>query len=291
MGVVWVGCKGVAGGLRHHMDGGAPAGTGTPPATPDARRESEGIAVSKSTDPVDRIRPQETEVSWSFRVTSAGPTVWDWSNGDPDIDALLPFRSPQSGAASRHVPVRGYSLMAKDHLCLESGLEHDLLRFIERLPGLAAVVPQPAQLRWLGDVNGANPHVPDLLTLVTSGEVTVWDAKSQRAAEQEQFQATAELTRAACAAVGWHYEVFTGLSGVHRHNLLWLHSYRTPPAWTPGCREEVLGSAALDGMTLGQLLDADEQTVAVVWHLIWAGELDVDLTQRLTPEVPVRAAT
>ena len=244
--------------------------------------------MSKSTDDDARSRPPADEPSWSFRTGSGVAKVWDWAEGAPEVGALRPFRSPQSGAASRHVPVRAYSATVRDHLCLESGLEHDLLRYVDRLPGLTAAVPQPAQLRWPGDVDGANPHVPDLLTLADSGEVTIWDAKSKRAAEREQFQATTELTASACAAVGWRYEVFTGLSGVHRHNLLWLHSYRTLPDWTANCRDGVIASVA-DGTTLGLLLDADEQTVAVVWHLIWSGELVVDLTQRLTPDVPVKA--
>ncbi|HWJ65126.1 MAG TPA: TnsA-like heteromeric transposase endonuclease subunit [Nocardioides sp.] len=165
------------------------------------------------------------------------------------------------------------------HLMLESGLEHDLVRVLDRDPDVTWIVPQPLQLEWGAGRN--RKHVPDLLAAGPNGSVTVWDVKTATATASARFDIARQLTEQACASVGWKYAVFTGLPAVHRHNLLWLHAYRSRPAWADRWEGELL-AAASDGTTLGELVGCEPGRTSLTWHLIWAGRLSVDLTRPLT---------
>lgn len=234
--------------------------------------------------------PEATDISWSCRLNGRR-TDWDWKAGPPDPRQLEPYRRPASGAASRHVPVRAFSHTVGCHLDLESGLEHDLLRILDRDPSVAWLVPQPMKLSW-NDVGRRklSTHTPDLMSVNIKGDVIVWDVKHADRVSAPGFNAVRRVTESAFRAHGWRYEVFTGVDSVYRHNLLWFQAYRYRPPWT-GKYEDDLVSACVAGSTLGGLAagDRDGERLAVVWHLIWTGRLIVDLTERLTPTTEVRA--
>jgi hypothetical protein len=194
------------------------------------------------------------------------------------------LRRPASGAASKHVPVRAYAQTVGGHLMLESGLEHDLVRVLDREPDVTWIVPQPLQLEW--GVGRRRKHVPDLLAVGPDDSVTVWDVKTVTAAGLDNFDTARRVTEEACASVGWKYAVFTGLPAVHRHNLLWLHAYRSRPTWADRWEAHLL-AAASDGSTLGDLVGCDPESACLVWHLIWSGRLSADLTCRLSPTTRV----
>lgn len=246
--------------------------------------------MPNSTDASRNGRPvPAVEVNWIFRVGEEAKAVWGWSIGAPEVRALRSVRRPRSGAGSRHTPRRAYCTTTRDYLHLESGLEHDLLMLVDRPHETAWIVAQPCSLQWQAPVAGSNPHVPDLLTVAHSGAVTVWDVKRGKAAAEPRFRVTRELSARACSEVGWSYEVFTGLPEVHRHNLMWLHSYRNPPSWLHRDREMVLAIADQNG-TLLDLLTVGHEVAAVAWHLIWTGELEVDLATRLNAKTTLRRA-
>jgi hypothetical protein len=91
--------------------------------------------------------PPEGDVAWRLRIGRA-TTIWDWSLGRPGPQILEPLRRPAFGAASKHVPVRTYVRTVGSHLMLESGLEQDLVRVLDRDPDVTWIVPQPLQLEW-----------------------------------------------------------------------------------------------------------------------------------------------
>ena len=232
-----------------------------------------------------RSVPDVNEVSWSVRA-AAGSIVWDWSSGGPDPRELLPVRRPTSGALSKHVPVRAFTATTGSHLRLESGLEHDLVRMVDRDPAVTWIVSQPCLLEW-GSGRSTRRHVPDLLTTGADGAISLWDVKSREAAASEAFAEMRALTADACTRVGWRYVVFTGLPAVHRHNLIWLHGFRHRPACSERYAPLLLESCA-EGSTLSDLLAcSNAETAAVMWHLIWTGRLRIDLTQRLVPSSSV----
>lgn len=117
-----------------------------------------------------------------------------------------------------------------ESLQLASGLEHDLVRLLDRDRSVVWMVPQPCRLIF-ADGSKVTKHVPDLLVLTRSGDVVVWDARPTRRMD-ETFLRQSQRTRQACEKVGWSYEVFEGLDEVTRLNQLWLASFRSDEEWT-----------------------------------------------------------
>ncbi|WP_286931532.1 MULTISPECIES: TnsA-like heteromeric transposase endonuclease subunit [Aeromicrobium] len=202
----------------------------------------------------------------------------------------MPVRGPRSTAASRHVPVRAHSVTTGAEVLLESGLEHDLLRELDRLECVNWIVAQPLRLlfeRGAGMHRGhaVRRHVPDLLTVTSDGSVTVWDARPPER-QDERFLESVQRTRTACEERGWRHRVFAGHSAVKRANLMWLHGFRNPEPWHLVIRMEMARAAGAQFFQLRQLPDvADRQLiVATLWHLVWCGDVQVDLERPLTTE-------
>lgn len=175
----------------------------------------------------------------------------------------------------------------RDHLELESGLEHDLLRSLDRLAQIIKLVPQPCQLTGTGSTRVRN--TPDLLSLDDRGNATLWNARPEHKIDEE-FKRQVDMVGAACEEVGWRHEVFTGLGRTERLNLLWLHGYRRKPSWYDQVAGEIRASAAQAAATLGSVFRLDSgngEIVAAVWYMVWSAELVVDLSQQLTVETPV----
>lgn len=155
---------------------------------------------------------------WWFRTPGdPAPVRWDWdTQGAPYVKGLQGVRQPRSGDRSGHIPVRAYTVTTGSTLRLESGLEHDLVRVLDRDPAVVWLVAQPCQLEFRCE-GGARRHTPDLLSITDERVVTVWDARPARR-HDERFTEAATVTRAACEQHGWLYEVFTGLDPVYRLN-------------------------------------------------------------------------
>lgn len=226
---------------------------------------------------------------WWFKPSSEGSAVlWDWGTAPPPVYSLVPVRRTHSSEYNRHIPVTAFSTTTGGHLVLESGLEHDLLRRLDRLSATAWLVAQPVELRWTEPRKFR--HVPDLLSVNGDGTVTLWDVRSLRRLD-ERFTLQSDKTRMECAAVGWKYEIFTGLGEVERLNLLWLHGYRRRPIWQDEVEAAILAAAADCRVLLGDLFALDDgsgQTKSSVWHLVWNGTLRVDLSGKLDASTLVR---
>jgi len=185
--------------------------------------------------------------------------------------------------------VRAFSVTTGRHVELESGLEHDLLRVLDRDAAVAWMISQPFELGWAtSGATGRRRHTPDLLSVDVEDRVTVWDVKHPDAAASDRFARDRDVTQLACESRGWTYKVFTGLPTIQRHNLLWLQPYRRRPPWAARYESDVAAEAA-SGTQLGTLLRASEdpERSAVIWHLIWTGCLIVDLADRLSATTQV----
>jgi hypothetical protein len=180
-----------------------------------------------------------------------------------------------------------FSMTNGDHVWLESGLEHDLLRKNDRDPAIKYILSQPFRLSWHEPKPGH--HTPDLLGIGDGDQVTVWDAR-RLDQQDDNFKVQGSVTQRCCDAVGWRYEVFSGLATIERLNLLWLNGFRRWPEWMPGYAPLIRKLASSDGTTLGYLFAHDDgsgELKSVVWHLVWSGQLDVDLTSRIDEQSPV----
>lgn len=167
----------------------------------------------------------------------------------------------------------------------ESGLEYSLVRRLERDRGVEWLISQPVLLE------GERRHIPDYLEVRRSGVTRLWDVRP-RPRRDDAFEATAAVTRQACATVGWEYEVFEGLSEVEELNLIWLYGHRRVPLGFDRLRHGVLRDAH-ESPTLGALLVTSRsrpEYVSAVWHLVWRGEIGIDPAQPITGSTVIRCA-
>jgi hypothetical protein len=228
--------------------------------------------------------PAIDEVSWTVRFRGAAEDeAWNWQlQGSPPVRLLQPVRITRASRKARHIPVTAFPMTNDDHIWLESGLEHDLLRKCDRDRTIKWFVSQPFRLSWLDPIPGR--QTPDLLGIGADDQVTVWDAR-RLDQQDDDFKVKADVTRRCCEAVGWRYEVFSGLATNERLNLLWLHGFRRRPEWMPRNAALIRGLARGGDTALGDLFAHDDgsgELKSVVWHLVWGGQLDIDLASPIT---------
>jgi hypothetical protein len=219
-------------------------------------------------------------LTWTFNI-DGGEVAWLWRDGgEPPLRRLEPLRTPTASALNRHIAVTAYSVTNGGVLHLESGLEHDLLRRVDRDPRVAHIVAQPFRLSWRAEA--PNRHTPDLLSVNVDGSVVAWDARSPDQQDAD-FTLKRSITSSACTAVGWRYEVFGGLEPVERLNLMWLHGFRRRPSWAASHESRIRDIVGAEGATFCELLSADEgsgELKSTMWHLVWTGALEVDTCAR-----------
>jgi hypothetical protein len=119
--------------------------------------------------------------------------------------------------------------------------------------------------------------------------VTVWDVRPLDE-QDDTFLAKADVTRLACEAVGWRYEIFAGMGEIERLNMLWLSGFRRQPPWTPSFEERIETFAARRGATLGTVMALDDgsgEMTSVMWHMLWKSQLFIDESAQWTPDTAV----
>lgn len=227
----------------------------------------------------------EDSPTWHVRLGDE-VTTWDWTQGPPPVEALAPVRAVRSATYSRNVPVRARCSTTQGVLLLESGLEYELLMWLDWAPEVSWIAAQPFGLRWSDGVR----HYPDLVSVGIDGLVTVWDARPQ-ARQGEDFTAKAARTEAACAQEGWAYEVFAGLPMPASLNLRWIAGARRAPQWLEAVRPRVLELVQDEPRRLGEVMGVDDGRgfhTSVLWHLVWTGELTMDLFEPWSSTTLVR---
>lgn len=235
--------------------------------------------------PAPVVLQPDLGTEWHFDL-GPGLAAWAWS-ADPDVTRLRRTRTPKVKAKSGHIPVYAYALTTGTHLHLESGLEHDLVRELDRRSDVTWLVAQPCRLRLPAKRRSRRlEHTPDLLSRHDDGTIRLWDVRP-RERQDEDFRLKVQLTKEACDQVGWHHEVFSGMSQVRRINLMWLHGYRRPMPWHAASMRLIRECHDVT-RTIGDLLDLDAgagHVVSAMWHGIWSGQIEADL------ELPLRRTT
>lgn len=234
-------------------------------------------------DGVPAANGTDVRLTWEFSIAGEPPEQWSWSErGTPPLDQLGPVRRPRSSEHHRHVPVTAYSITNGGFVHLESGLEHDLFRRLERDSTAVRIVAQPFELSWNGSETGS--HTPDLLTTRADGVPTVWDVRPPEEQDQDFCEKSA-ITRQACTLVGWHYEVFAGMEEIERLNMLWLYGFRRKPAWAGRHEIQVCVAVGPGGCTLADVFAHDDgsgELISTMWHLLWCNELHIGMKVRWT---------
>lgn len=216
-------------------------------------------------------------LTWTFKLQGS-EVVWMWQrSSSPPVRNLEPMRRPVSSTFSRHVAATAYSMTNRANVHLESGLEHDLFRRLDRDASITWIVSQPFKLAWRGL---PGHHTPDLLTVGVEGRVTIWDVRAPEK-QDDEFKVQSRITDDACTAVGWRYETFGEMTQAERLNLMWLNGFRREPSWLRSHHRHIIDLVSGSGATLGMLFEADPgsgELKSSVWHLVWKGILHVDLT-------------
>lgn len=231
--------------------------------------------------------PDPSYPQWVFK-THGVLRLWRWEAGPPPVHELQACRTITARALSRHLPASPYSTTTRTLVSVESGLEADLLRCVDRDPHVTWIVPQPLTLVW----QGRTRHTPDLLTLDADGAVTVWDVRPLHR-QGQRFRQRARMTAEACEHVGWRYEVFSDDNLVRRLNIQWLTHHRVLPAWGESLADSILRQLEDEPRTIDQVVGVgpeDAERLGVVWHLLWAGRITTELDAPLSGASPLALA-
>lgn len=211
---------------------------------------------------------------WSFDL-GGGMVPWV-SSAPPDVRSLCTARQISSRSGAGHVPTYAYSTTVGGHVRLESGLEHDLLRDLDRDPDVSWLVSQPGRVRALSTSRPGT--TPDLLSQTVDGSVTVWAVRPE-AKQDEKFWEQVSQTEAACAGFGWSHRVFSGMSPTRRSNLMWLDGYRTRMPWHAAALRKLVSEAGRE-FSMVVVLEVDRgegHVLSAVWHAMRRGDISCDL--------------
>jgi hypothetical protein len=170
-------------------------------------------------------------------------------------------------------------------LLLDSGLEYELARELDRDRDVTWIVSQPAQIIF----PDGTKHVPDILAEHADGHVVIWDARPV-ARRDDCFSLVAALTKDACDDLGWSYELYGGGENARSLNLAWLTCFRRPPRWPHHAAQMLILEEAAAPTTVSALMKLDSgdgHAIALMWHMMWSGELIVDPDAPITPSSPV----
>ncbi|MBA5846875.1 TnsA-like heteromeric transposase endonuclease subunit [Gordonia amicalis] len=179
-----------------------------------------------------------------------------------------------------------YSHHRKSHIWCESGAEEFAMIVADRDPSVVAYRAQAIEFVWPLESPHAS-HVVDRIDFLDDGGIRLVDVHRT---EDDEFEEQAALTRAACAAIGWQYQVFYGLPRPVTENLLFLCPDRH--TWVIEGRQDLLAAvlaAAASPIVIVDLCervrpDAPFVVLPIVYHALWHHMLSMNLT------VPLRTS-
>jgi len=202
-----------------------------------------------------------------------------WSVG---FERVSPVRSFGSFRGQRSFQGSWWFATTGEHVGFESWVERDAVMLLDFDPDVIAVSSQPFCLRWVNQP-GARRHVPDFFARLADGSALVIDVRPDEligADDAEVFAAT----QRACAAVGWGYRRAGVVDAVLAANVRWLSGFRHRRCVNALAGSELVRRVAAGPMTVTGLVALAGDRMAVLptlYHLLWRGVLDADLTAAL----------
>lgn len=212
------------------------------------------------------------------------------------FESALPVRSFFAWPGKRNYEGSWWSSTVGGHVGFESLLERNFLMLADHDTDVIGIVSQPFAVLWPHDTEAARGHVPDFFVRLRDGGGRVVDVRhpDRLSSAERQFEMTARM----CQAVGWDYEVFSGMAEPRAANLRWLSGYRqdrfAPSAASLLAILEAFraGASMATGVRCAaRRLKTDPSVVqANVLHLAYRGLLDVDLGRPLSLESPIASS-
>lgn len=143
---------------------------------------------------------------------------------------------------------------------------------------LLQVSTQPLRIEWLF-AEGTRWHVPDFVCRERGGATVLVDVTTKRVLQDPRKHAIFAITAATAAAIGWKYEVRTELPAQRARNLGFIHAARhvVGEDFEPALRRLRHHPLRLDVLGAAQLLASPGGDHQLVWQLVAAGKLHIDL--------------
>ncbi|MEZ5119617.1 MAG: TnsA-like heteromeric transposase endonuclease subunit [Candidatus Nanopelagicales bacterium] len=216
------------------------------------------------------------------------------SDGNLLADAI-PIRVPAFYRGQSSKP--GYNWMASigGHVSHESKAERLYLMELDWAGTATGVLPQPFRLHFPRTTRPFR-HIPDFLTQYADSSREVVDVKGARQQGKPLNKLTFDLTRDACAELGFGFTVYAGPTTISESNLAFLAGYRGPgPAvldeYLPALVDAVDGGEPTVAEANKRLMGAGVMPAmapAVVWRAMWKRLVTCDLLSPLTSATRVR---
>lgn len=177
----------------------------------------------------------------------------------------------------------------------ESSVERDLLLTLDFDPRVVLIQEQPFTLRYQHE-GKLRRYTPDVLAIYLEDGVertVVYEAKTQENLEKEWQQLRPRFKAAVsyCRKRGWRFEIVTDrvLRSAYLENIRFLRGYREDPVDEGQAKRLRQVLCILGPTTPHQLIAAawqsrDNQAMAIaqMWRMVVHGEIQADLTKRLT---------
>jgi len=200
-----------------------------------------------------------------------------------EVERFDPIRRPRPYRGQRHLPGVYWFASTASHLPYESLLELSALVRLDFDPDVEAASAQPFWLHLPALKGRSVDHAPDFFAALGDGRGRLIDVSLRSELSKPRRARAFELTRRACRALGWEYEVMTEPDPTVITNLRALAGFRRQPAQFfefAAALIERVGS----GATIGELSGAvgpPGRVRPVLFHLIWRGQLAIDLARPL----------
>ncbi len=199
-----------------------------------------------------------------------------WNVG---FEHVLPVRSFGSFQGQRSFQGSWWFATTGGHVGFESWVERDAVMLLDFDPDVIAVSSQPFCLTWANRPR-ARRHVPDFFARLADGSALVIDVRPDELVGADDAEVFA-ATQRACAAVGWGYRRVGVVDAVLAANVRWLSGFRHRRCVNALAGSELVRRVAAGPVTVADLVAFAGDRVAVLptlYHLLWRGVLDADLT-------------
>jgi hypothetical protein len=206
------------------------------------------------------------------------------------FESVPPVRGFRWSRGDRHFSGWYWSATVGRHVGFESWLERDRLLLLDFDPLVVGISSQPFWLHW-HDGDRERRHAPDYFVRFSDGSAAVVDVRADDRIEPKDAAAF-EMTRLACAQMGWEFQRLGAPDAALVANVRWLSRYRHPRCLR---REAAARLREVFAEPTALLRGADRagdrlETLPTLFHLLWGQELSVeDLSaQLLGPSTLVR---
>ncbi len=197
------------------------------------------------------------------------------------FERVAPVRSIPSYRGQRNNPGFYWSASVGAHVEFESWLERDEAMALDFDPDTIRYAAQPFWLLWT-EGSQRRSHAPDFFARRADGGGVVIDCRPADRIKPRDAVAFAATLRA-CGELGWTYRLVSGHDPIWLGNLRWLAGYRHP-RYRVGPVAAALREAFAEPRPLIEGAQSVGDPIAVLpvfYHLVWCGELAVDLALRL----------